>query len=131
MTQTPDDLMEAYQSATNSHDLQATLALIAEEAVYLFSNESVHVGQEQIARALQRNFDLIQDETYTTTGRTWLVETAEVAVCVYDYAWTGTINGKPASGSGRGTTVLRRFGDEWKVVHEHLSRGRFQARTGA
>lgn len=123
--------MEAYQSATNSHDLQATLALIAEEAVYLFSNESVHVGQEQIARALQRNFDLIQDETYTTTGRTWLVETAEVAVCVYDYAWTGTINGKPASGSGRGTTVLRRFGDEWKVVHEHLSRGRFQARTGA
>lgn len=131
MTQTPDALIEAYERATNSHDLEATLALVAEEAVYLFSNQAVHVGKEEIARALQRNFDLIQDETYSTAGLTWLVETEEVAVCVYDYAWTGTIHGKPASGSGRGTTVLRRFGQEWKVIHEHLSRGAFQQTGGA
>jgi ketosteroid isomerase-like protein len=128
MTETPDDFMEAYESTANSHDLEATLALIDEEAVFLFSDESVHVGKSAIARALQRNFDLIQDETYSIADLTWLVETEEVAVCVYDFSWTGIIHGKPASGSGRGTTVLQRFGRSWKVIHEHLSRGAFAER---
>lgn len=45
----------------------------------------------------------------------------------YDCSWSGVINGEPASGSGRGTTVLQRSQDGWKVVHEHLSRGKFAA----
>ena len=127
MTQTPDEFMKAYERATNSHDLERTLALIAADAVYLFSDESVHVGKEAIARALKRNFDLIAGETYAIANLTWLVQSAEVAACVYDFSWSGTIRGEPAAGAGRGTTVLRRAGTTWRVVHEHLSRGRFAA----
>ena len=72
MTPTLDAFMKAYERATNSHDLEATLALIDEEAIYLFSDESVHVGRAAIGQAMQRNFDLIQDETYSITGcRFW------------------------------------------------------------
>jgi len=127
MSQTADEFMMAYERATNSHDVEATLSLIDEHAVYLFSDESVHVGRLAIRRVLARNFDLIQDESYSLQNLKWLVDSGEVAACVYDYSWSGVINGEPASGYGRGTTVLRRTQDGWKVIHEHLSRGRFAA----
>ena len=130
MTQTPGEFMVAYERATNSHDLEATLSLIDEQAVYLFSDESVHVGKRAIGKILERNFDLIEDEIYSIQSLRWLVDSGEVAVCVYDYSWSGVINGEPASGYGRGTTVLKRAQDGWKVAHEHLSRGRLnQPRT--
>jgi len=127
MSQTADEFMEMYEAATNSHDLEAVLALIDEEAIYLFSDESVHAGKEAIERVLARNFGLIQDEIYSLHNVTWVAKGADVAACVYDYTWSGVIHGRPASGSGRGTSVIRRSGESWRVVHEHLSKGRFRA----
>jgi ketosteroid isomerase-like protein len=127
MTQTADEFMVAYEQATNSHDIEATLSLVDDQAVYLFSDESTHVGKPAIERVLRKNFDLIKEENYAIDNLTWLVDTGEVVACVYDYSWSGLINGEPASGSGRGTTVLRRSENGWKVIHEHLSRGRFAA----
>ena len=127
MTQTADEFMVAYEQATNSHDIEATLSLVDDQAVYLFSDESTHVGKPAIERVLRKNFDLIKEENYAIDNLTWLVDTGEVAAGVYDYSWSGLINGEPASGSGRGTTVLRRSENGWKVIHEHLSRGRFAA----
>jgi len=127
MTQTADEFMVAYEQATNSHDIEATLSLVDDQAVYLFSDESTHVGKPAIERVLRKNFDLTKEENYAIDNLTWLVDTGEVAACVYDYSWSGLINGEPASGSGRGTTVLRRSENGWKVIHEHLSRGRFAA----
>jgi hypothetical protein len=93
----------------------------------LFSDESVHIGKPAIEKVLRRNFNSIQEETYLLDNLTWLVQSEKVAACVYDYSWTGLIKGEPAAGSGRGTTILH-WGDEgWKVVHEHLSRGKFAA----
>ena len=127
MTQTADEFMVAYEQATNSHDIEATQSLVDDQAVYLFSDGSTHVGKPAIERVLRKNFDLIKEENYAIDNLTWLVDTGEVAACVYDYSWSGLINGEPASGSGRGTTVLRRSENGWKVIHEHLSRGRFAA----
>lgn len=119
--------MLAYERAANSHDLAATLSLIDDEAVYLFSDESVHVGKKAVEKAIRRNFDLIHDEAYAISNLAWLVNSEEIAACVYDYSWSGMIGGELASGSGRGTTILRHARDGWKVVHEHLSRGTFVA----
>lgn len=127
MTQTPDEFMMAYERATNSHDVEATLSLIDERAVYLFSDETVYVGKQAIGKVLQRNFNLIENESYSIQNLKWLAISDGVAACVYDYSWSGAIDGEPASGHGRGTTVLRRTPDGWRVVHEHLSRGRFAA----
>ena len=120
----PEDFLRSYEAAPASHDLEATLALIADDAVYLFSNQASHFGKGAIREALRRNFDAIVAETYAISDVTWLVSLPEVAVALYQYRWSGKIQGKDASGGGRGTTVLRREGDSWRVVHEHLSAGR-------
>jgi ketosteroid isomerase-like protein len=127
MANSAEDAMIAYERATNSHDVEATLSLVDEDAIYLFSDGSVHVGRREIETVIRRSFYLIRDESYSIDNLTWLVKSGEVAACVYDYSWSGTIHGEPASGSGRGTTILRRSQGGWKVVHEHLSRGRFSA----
>jgi ketosteroid isomerase-like protein len=123
MTQTADEFMRSYEQASNDHDIDTTLELIDDRAIYLFSDESVHVGKAAIEQALRRNFGIIQNETYAIDNLTWLAKTDEIAACVYEYAWSGTVNGEPASGSGRGTTILQRRETRWKILHEHLSRG--------
>jgi ketosteroid isomerase-like protein len=120
----PEEFMCEYEATANTHDLEATLALIAEDAVYLFSNESSHVGKDTIRKAIQRNFDTIKAEKYAIHDLIWLAQSDDVAVCIYEFDWSGEIHGKLASGGGRGTTVIQRAVGRWRVVHEHLSRGR-------
>lgn len=119
----PTEFMRAYEAATNTHDLEGTLALIADDAVYLFSDESSHVGKAAIRAALRANFDAISNETYRIHDLRWLAASDEVAACIYSFDWSGEIDGKPAGGAGRGTSVLRRVAGDWRVVHEHLSHG--------
>ena len=119
----PTDFMKAYELATNSHDLDAVLNLIASDAIYFFSDRSAHVGKTAIRRAIQTNFEAIEAEVYRISHLKWLARSDDVAACVYEFEWSGRIDGKPASGGGRGTTVIRRVEEQWKVVHEHLSGG--------
>lgn len=119
----PDDFMRSYEAATAAHDLEATLELIAEDAVYLFSDETSHAGKAAIRAVLERNFALIEAEEYRIEGLRWLAQSEEVAVGVYTYHWKGRVRGESASGSGRGTCALRQIEGQWRVVHEHLSRG--------
>jgi len=119
----PDDFMRRYEAATAAHDLEATLALIADDAIFLFSNESSHVGKGAIREVLEANFAAIEAEDYRIEGLRWLLRTEDAALGVYTYHWAGRIRGERASGGGRGTCALRRVGVDWRVVHEHLSRG--------
>src|SRR5882762_6841013 len=119
MIMSPTEFMRAYEAAANAHDLDATLKLIAEDAIFLFSNESSHVGKDAIRKAIQANFDTIKNEKYRIQNLTWLAISEEVATCAYDYVWSGEIDGQRAGGNGRGTTVLRRIEGNWRVAHEH------------
>src|SRR5687767_4853850 len=121
MWMTPAEFMQRYECATKSHDLDALLGMIADDAVYLFSNKSAHVGKAEIASALKRNFEVIQAEDYQHKNLSWLAILPEVAVCVYDFHWAGVIDGKPCSGGGRGTSVMASVHGAWRMVHEHLS----------
>lgn len=120
---TPTDFLRLYETSTAKGGVELTLGLIADEAVYWFSDGSVHVGKPAIERVLRRNHDLILNETYRISDVVWLAETDDVAACTYRFDWSGQIHGTPASGSGRGTCVLARKSGQWKVVHEHLSKG--------
>ena len=115
--------MRGYQAAANAHDLEATLSMIAQDAIFLFSNQTSYLGKNAIRRAIQTNFDTIKNEKYRTHHVTWLLDANDFALCVYEFDWTGDIDGKPASGSGRGTTAIRRIDGNWRIIHEHLSRG--------
>jgi ketosteroid isomerase-like protein len=119
----PAEFMRAYETVLNAHDLDGTLALIADDAVFLFSNETSHVGKAAVAVAIGANFDAIKLETYRVSGLRWLAESDDVAVCIYQYHWAGEIGGQAMIGGGRGTNVLRRDDGAWRIVHEHLSRG--------
>jgi ketosteroid isomerase-like protein len=119
----PDEFMRAYEAVLNAHDLDGTLALIADDAVFLFSNETSHIGKAAVAEAIRANFDAIRLETYRVSGLRWLAESGDAAACVYEFHWAGEIGGQAMSGGGRGTNVLRRVDGEWQVAHEHLSRG--------
>lgn len=123
MNEDAPEFMRRYAENTDAHRLEATLAMIADDAVYLFSDGTSHLNKAAIADVLARNFAAISDETYRIHDVRWLVRGDDAAACVYRFEWSGSIDGKPASGSGRGTSVLRRAGDSWLVVHEHLSRG--------
>jgi ketosteroid isomerase-like protein len=117
--------MSTYIQAMNAHDLATASALIAEDAVFLFSNETTHIGKAAILKVIEYNFGAIEDETFRINNLTWLVETDDVAACIYDFNWTGKFDGKPASGTGRGTALLKRDNGGWQIVNEHLSKGKF------
>ncbi len=107
---TPTEFMHLYENASATHNLEATMNLIDESAVYFFSNETSHIGKSAVQEAIKANFDAIGVEKFRIRDVNWLLETDEVAVCVYAYQWSGQINGQVVSGSGRGTSVLRHDG---------------------
>ncbi len=120
------EFLRTYEAASAAHDLAATLQRIDDDAVYFFSNETTHIGKEAVSRAIRANFDAIQLERFELRNIECLLETAVAAVCLFEYHWSGEIRGEMYSGSGRGTSVLRREEGDWKVLHEHLSRGSFK-----
>jgi hypothetical protein len=60
----PAVLMRLYEAAANAHDLEAMLNLIADDALFLFSDGTAHFGKDAIRKAIQANFDAIGDEIY-------------------------------------------------------------------
>lgn len=120
------DFLVRYVDASQRHDLAALREMIAPDAVYFFSNESVHRGHDEVVAAIERNFAAIEAESYEVTHTDWLIDWAESALAVYDYAWSGRVDGEPASGAGRGTCALRMTDAGWRVVHEHLSAGSYR-----
>jgi ketosteroid isomerase-like protein len=107
-------------------DLAGALELIAEDAVYFWSNGTAMFGRAAIGDALQANFASIEDDTYDVDDIVWLAATNDVAACVFRFRWTGVVSGTPVSGAGRGATVLRRTDGRWVVVHENLSSGSYR-----
>jgi ketosteroid isomerase-like protein len=113
--------LREYERCANTHRFDEVAPLIAADAIFWFSDGS-YQGKEAIRQAFEATFDLIREERYTLEQLHWLVEEEHIAVCLYDFHWQGLVNGQPARGSGRGTSVLRQEEGHWYVVHEHLSR---------
>jgi ketosteroid isomerase-like protein len=113
--------MRRYEQATNRHDFTELVPLIADDATYWFTEGSYH-GIAAIRGAVERTFATILDEVYRIEDLTWVAVTDRFAVCRYRFCWTGTVDGEPASGQGRGTNVVTKRNGQWKMLHEHLSR---------
>ena len=121
----PVEFKRGLVAAMNAKDLPATLEMIAEDAVYFWSNGDAMFGRAAVAEAMRVNFDSIANDTYETLDVTWIAQSEDVAACVFAFRWSGEIDGRKASGSGRGTSVMRRIDGAWRSVHEHLSAGRW------
>ncbi len=124
-TATAADCLAAFEAALSRVDLDAAMALLSDDVVFFYSNGSAHCGKSAVRAAIKANFDSIRDDTYATHDHIWLAQSDIAAACTYRFDWTGTMDGKQVGGRGRGTTVLRRESDGWRIVHEHLSQGRW------
>lgn len=109
-----------YEQRINLRDFDEVAPLIDRNAVFWFDDGS-HVGLDAIRAAFERTWANLVNETYWLEDLEWLVSADIAAACTYRFYWKAGIDGEPRSGTGRGTTVLRRFDDGWKIVHEHLS----------
>ena len=116
----PQDVLAAYEERINRHDFDLLAPLIAADAIFWFSDGS-HAGIGAIRDAFERTWASLREETYWLEDRHWIAVGDAVAACTYRFGWRATIDGEPAFGAGRGTTVLRSDGDAWRIVHEHLS----------
>lgn len=116
----PQEFVKAYEMALGAQDWDTVSPLIHINASVVFSNGARHNGKSEIGAAYQRNFDAIKSEEYSMTNLHWLSVTTEMAAYMFDFHWTGVISGKTASGSGRGTAVLKLEGGKWQLIAEHL-----------
>jgi ketosteroid isomerase-like protein len=112
--------LKSYELALATQDWQSVAPLIHEDACVTFSNGSFFKGKAEVQQAFEKNFALIKEEKYSIADIYWVRKTEDYAVCLYIFHWHGLINGEPASGSGRGTSVLVNEKGTWLLLTEHL-----------
>jgi ketosteroid isomerase-like protein len=115
------EVLAAYEERINRHDFDLLVDLIAPDARFWFS-DGTHEGIASIRAAFERTWAIAVGETYWLDNRQWIALGDAAAACTYRFNWRATIDGRPASGVGRGTTVLARRDGGWQIVHEHLSK---------
>lgn len=120
MGESAADFLAEYIRRTNTHRFDEVAPLISEDAVFWFSS-GTHRGSAAIRAAFEKTWAMIQDEDYAIENVEWIAADESTAVCLYTFRWRGNIDGVAREGSGRGTTILRKDGDRWYVVHEHLN----------
>jgi len=116
----PEDFIHTYEQALGTQDWKRVESLVHKDACVTFSDGSVHKGKDKVGKAFTRNFSLIKDEVYSISNIHWVRKDDNTAVYLFDFHWTGIINDKQASGSGRGTSVLIKENEHWKLLIEHL-----------
>ncbi|WP_105405125.1 DUF4440 domain-containing protein [Neorhizobium sp. T7_12] len=117
----PQDHMKLYETRINLRRFDEVEPVISPEATFWFT-DGTHSGIAEIRAAFEETWRNLQNEIYWLEDVTWIAVGAEAASCTYRFRWKADIDGKTFEGEGRGTTVLRKEGSEWKIIHEHLSR---------
>ena len=115
-----EDFIQAYEQALGTQEWSQVEPLVHQDACVTFSNGAVHKGKDEVGKAFTRNFSTIKDETYSISNVHWVRKDDNTAVYLFDFHWTGIINEKQTSGSGRGTCVLIKDDEQWKLLIEHL-----------
>jgi ketosteroid isomerase-like protein len=118
----PMNFVKSYEEALATQKWDQVAPLIHPNCTVTFSNGSCHQGKSKVGEAFRKNFDLIEDETYSISGLHWIIKSPDFAVFTYTYNWSGIIAGEKASGSGRGTSTIVFEDGFWLVVAEHLGR---------
>jgi hypothetical protein len=120
MNMHPEEFIISYEAALASQNWDNVEPLVHAKACVTFSNGTVHKGLQAIKVAFTKNFSLIKDEKYSITDVHWVVKDKEFAVYLFNFNWSGFIDGQQASGSGRGSTTLIFEKGKWLLVSEHL-----------
>jgi len=113
------DLMKHYERGLESQNWLNIESLMHDDVCVTFSSGTFK-GKQEVQQAFEKTFALIKDEKYSILNLHWVFSDENTAVCIYEFNWEGIINGKHASGGGRGTSVLIKTSSEWQIITEHL-----------
>jgi ketosteroid isomerase-like protein len=124
----PQECMKAFTAALIRRDIAGALSLVANDAIFFYSNGTTLRGKEAFAATMTANWQRISDYKYETRDPAWILETNNAAAVVYAFSWSAKVGDNAASGSGRATRIFRRervglFRSGWLLTHEHLSQG--------
>jgi len=119
---TPKDFIKNYEKALSTQDWNQVAPLIHPNSNVIFSNGDVHIGKENIKKAFEFNFSLIENEKYSIKNVRWLLKKQTTAMYVFDFFWKGIMNKKLVEGKGMGTCVLVKQNGFWVLLSEHLSK---------
>ena len=119
----PQGCMAAFIDSLTRRDIDAALALLADDVALFYSNGSALWGKAAFASAMTANWKLIDRYSYSTLDAIWLAQSETAAAVIYTFSWSGRAGGRDVSGGGRGTRVFRRERAGWCIAHEHLSAG--------
>jgi len=117
------DPLKQYIDATNTHNFDEVEKYVHKDAVYIFSGKVVS-GIEDIRAYFEKTWSQIKDEKYWATDVSWIHEDENTMICLYQYNFNGYLDGKFIEGSGRATNIFTKCAttNEWKLIHEHLSK---------
>ena len=118
----PEEFIKAYESALATQDWNRLDKLISDQIAVTFSDGTVHVGKDEVQIAFEKNFASIKSEKYTIQNVKWLRKEEPFAVYLFEFYWTGIVNGKSVSGNGIGTSVIVNEEGRWKLLTEHLGK---------
>ena len=72
--------MRAYQAAANAHDLEATLSMIAQDAIFLLATRLRILARMPFEGRFRPTSDTIKNEKYRTHHVTWLLDANDFAL---------------------------------------------------
>lgn len=114
------DILKSYIKATNTHRFEEVKKVLHPKAKYFFGDKTCQTIEE-IQAYFENAWDLVKNENYEAHGVEWLVKKEHSATCTYTYFYEGYVNGEYTSGRGRATNVFVKEGNDWLLIHEHLS----------
>ncbi|PTY38321.1 DUF4440 domain-containing protein [Saccharospirillum sp. MSK14-1] len=117
--ESPTGFLAGYEKALSSQRWSAVEPFFHDDACVTFANGTFK-GKAALSDVFQQNFGSIEDEQYTISNVHWAYQSTASAVALYEFHWQGMIDGKAASGSGRGTSVLIFEQERWWIITEHL-----------
>jgi len=117
--ETPAELLAGYEKALSSQRWSQVEPFFHDDACVTFANGTFK-GKAALSDIFEQNFRSIEDEQYAISNVHWACQSAASAVALYEFHWQGMIDGKAASGGGRGTSVLIFEQGRWWIITEHL-----------
>lgn len=124
----PQACAAGFQAALLRRDIDAALALLADEVVLFFSNGTTITGKDAFARTMTAAWSVIENYKYESGGSDWITQTDNAAAVIYSFTWSGIARGQDMGGTGRGTRLfVRQPNGGWLMTHEHISNGQWKA----
>mgnify|MGYP000847579930 CR=1 FL=1 len=117
---TPEHFIRDYTAALATQQWANVEPLIHSNCSVTFSSGALHQGMAAIRQAYEHNFAIIKNEDYRMSRLHWITKTDTKATYTFDFSWSGTINGLPASGNGKGKATLVCIEGKWMLMEEQL-----------